>query len=74
MKTWILLKPKLRKQHYLLLGLNNNKVPQNLSKEEFIALQNLSKNKELIIQKSDKGNSVAIVQRQDYLKKMRYFK
>ena len=45
-------------------------MPQNLSKEEFIALQNLSINKDLIIQKSDKGNSVAIVQRQDYLKKM----
>ena len=48
----------------------NNNVPQNLSKEEFIALRNLSKNKDLIIQKSDKGNSVIIVQRQDYLKKM----
>ena len=45
-------------------------MPQNLSKEEFIALQNLFINKDLIIQKSDKGNSVAIVQRQDYLKKM----
>ena len=47
-----------------------NNVPQNLSKEEFTALQNLSKNKDLIIQKSDKGNSVVIVQRQDYLEKM----
>ena len=33
-------------------------------------LQNLSKNKDLIIQKSDKGNSVVIIQRQDYLEKM----
>ena len=48
----------------------NNNVPQNLSKKEFIALQSLSKNKGLIIQKSDKGNSVVIVQRQDYFKKM----
>ena len=48
----------------------NNNVPKNLSKEEFIALQNLSKNKDLIIQKSDKGNSVVIVPRQDYLNKM----
>ena len=47
-----------------------NNVPQNLSNEEFIALQNLSKNKGSIIQKSDKSNSVVIVQRQDYLKKM----
>ena len=45
-------------------------VPQNLCKEEFIALQNLSKNKDLIIQKSDKDNPVVIVQRQDYLNKM----
>ena len=42
-----------------------NNMPQNLSKEEFIALLNLSKNKELIIQKFNKGNSVVIVQRQD---------
>ena len=48
----------------------NNNAHQSLSKEEFIALQNLSKNKDLIIQKSDKGNSTVIVQRQDYLMKM----
>ena len=35
-----------------------------------IALQNLSNNEDLIIQKSDKGNFVVIVQRQDSLKKM----
>ena len=45
-------------------------MPQNLSKEEFTALQNLSKNKDVIIPKSDKGNSVVIVQREDYLEKM----
>ena len=45
-------------------------MPQNLIKKEFTTLQNLSKNKDLIIQKSDKGNSVVIVQRQDYLEKM----
>ena len=48
----------------------NNNVPQNLSKEEVTALQNLSKNKSLILQKPDERNSVVIVQRQDYLKKM----
>ena len=37
-----------------------NNVPQNLSKNEFIALQNLSKNKDFIIQKYDNGNSVVI--------------
>ena len=45
-------------------------MPQNLSKDEFIALQNLSKNKDLIIRKSGKGNSVVIVDRQDYIKRM----
>ena len=43
---------------------------QNLSKKEFIALQNLSKHKDLIIQKSDQDNSVVFAQRQDHLKKM----
>ena len=49
---------------------NNNVPNNNLSKEVFIALQNLSKNKNLIIQKSDKGNSVVIVDREDYIRKM----
>ena len=49
---------------------NNNVPNNNLSKKVFIALQNLSKNKNLIIQKSGKGNSVVIVDREDYIKKM----
>ena len=48
----------------------NNNVPQHLSKEEFVALQNLCKNKNIVIQKSDKGNSVVIVDIADYLDKM----
>ena len=48
----------------------NNNVPQNLSNDEFIALQNLSKTIDLIIEKSDKVNSVVIVDRQDFIKKM----
>ena len=66
MKNWILLKEAALSFYRSY----NNNVPQNLSKEEFIALQKLSKNKDLIIQKADNGNSVVIVQRQDYLKKM----
>ena len=42
-------------------------MPQNLSNDEFIALQNLSKNKDLIIQKFD---SVVTVDRQSYIKKI----
>ena len=45
-------------------------MPQSLFNDEYCALQNLSKNKDLIIQKSDIGNSVVIVDRQDYIKKM----
>ena len=43
---------------------------QNLSKEELAALTNLSKNKDLIIQKSDKGNSAVIVDKDTYIKRM----
>ena len=47
---------------------NENGAPLHLTPEEFTALKSLSKNKNLIIQKSDKGNSIAII---DYLEKMR---
>ena len=48
----------------------NNNVPQHLSKEEFLALQNLRKNKNIFIQKSDRGNSVVVADKIDYLDKM----
>ena len=48
-----------------------NKNPlQNLSQEELAALTNLSKNKDIVIQKSDKGNSVVIVDEDIYIKRM----
>ena len=48
-----------------------NKNPQqNLSKEELAALANLSKNKDIVIQKSDKGNSAVIVDKDTYIKRM----
>ena len=43
---------------------------QNLSYDEFIALQKLSKNKDVMIGKYDKGNSVVIVQSLGYIKKI----
>ena len=42
----------------------------NISKEEHKALKSLSTNKDLIIQKSDKGNSVVLLKRNDYIKRM----
>ena len=47
-----------------------NNVPKHLSKEELLALQNLCKNKNIVIQKSGKGNSDVIVHKADYLDKM----
>ena len=49
-----------------------NKNPQqNLSKEELAALTNLSKNKDFVIRKSDKSNSVVIVDKDTYIKRMK---
>ena len=48
---------------------DSNNVPQHLSKEQFLALQNLRKNKN-VIEEFDKGHSVVIVDKADYLDKM----
>ena len=47
-----------------------NKNPQqNISKKELAALTNLSKNKDIIIQKSDKGNFAVLVDKDTYIKR-----
>ena len=47
----------------------NWNVPQHLSDSEFQVLKNLSRlKKEVIIQKSDKGNSVVLVNKSDYIR------
>ena len=58
----------------------NNNVPQHLLKGEFDALKNLSQNKQIDIQKSDKdnsivikGNSIVTVDRDKYIEKMENF-
>ena len=43
---------------------------QNLSKEELAPLLSLSKNKDIVIQKSDQGNSFVIVDKEVYSKRM----
>ena len=50
---------------------NKNGAPLNLTKEEFASLKSLSKNDSLIIQKSGKGNSIANINKDDYLQKLR---
>ena len=49
---------------------NKNKAALNLTKEEFASLKSLLKNDSLIIQISDKGNSIAITGKDDYLQQM----
>ena len=46
----------------------NANIPQHLSNEEFEVLKNLSANCNLIIQKADKGNSVALVEKDVYIR------
>ena len=48
----------------------NANVPQHLSNEEFKALKTLSKNCNLVIQKADKDNLVAIIEKDVYLRHM----
>ena len=43
----------------------------NLSKEELKALHNLRKQKHLVIQKADKGNTVVITEKNAYINKMK---
>ena len=47
-----------------------NGTPLNLTPEKFAALKSLSKKKNLVIQKLDKGNSIAIIDKSDYIEKM----
>ena len=64
-------KQKLRKQHYLHLDITIkvlNKIFQK--KKEFEALASLSKTKDIVIQKSEKGNSVVIIDKETYIKRM----
>ena len=48
-------------------------LPHNSLDEESEALQNLSKNTNLVIQKSDKGNTVVILDKDVYIKHIESF-
>ena len=65
-----LLKVNMKKIAYSSFNKYNFLKELNLSRSEFRALKNLSSNKDIIIHKSDKGNSVVIVNRIDYLRRM----
>ena len=51
--------------------LKHNVLEENLSKKELKSLKNLSKNPDIVIQKSDKGDSVVILDKKVYLEKMK---
>ena len=51
--------------------MKHNVLEENLSKKELESLKNLSKNPDIVIQKSDKGNSVVILDKKVYLEKMK---
>ena len=42
-------------------------LPENLTSSEFKALKRLSKNKDIVIQKADKGNAVVILDKCSYI-------
>ena len=64
-------KTKTKKKALFSLSRQYNKNPQqNLSKQELAALASLSRNKDIVIKKSDKGNSVVIFDRKTYIKRM----
>ena len=65
----VFLKTKIKDVALITLRYFNLNVPQHLSDSEFQALKNLScLKKEVIIQKSDKGNSVVLVNKSDYVR------
>ena len=49
---------------------NEKGAVSNLNKDEISALKTLSKNKDLLILKSDKDNSMVLIDKSDYLDKM----
>ena len=51
--------------------LKHNVLEENLNKKESESLKNLSKNPDIVMQKSDKGNSVVILDKKVYLEKMK---
>ena len=65
------LKTKIKETALSSFRQYNKNPQQNLSKEELAALTNLSKNKDFVIRKSDKSNSVVIVDKDTYIKRMK---
>ena len=63
------LKSRLRDRAYTSFKQVSKISEKNLSKEEAKALNNLVRNKYIVIQKADKGNNIIILNRSDYISK-----
>ena len=61
-------KSRLRNNVYSSFKQASRMSDKDLSREEVKALNNLAKNKNLVIQKADKGNNIIILNRSDYFK------
>ena len=64
-------KTEVKKEAYSSFGNYNFWNKLNISKEEFFALKGLSSNKDIILQKVDKGNSVVLVNKAVNTKRMK---
>ena len=63
-------KSRLRDSAYLSFKQVSKISDKNHSREEVKALNNLVENKDLVIEKADKGNNIAILHRSDYISKL----
>ena len=64
-------KTEIKKEAYTSFDNYNFWNELNISKEELLALKGLSSNKGIILQKADKGNSVVLVNKADYTKRLK---
>ena len=60
-----------QRQPFLLIEIIMTMYRNIFFNEEFLDLQNLPKNRNIVIQKSDNGHSVLIADKADYLDKMK---
>ena len=65
------IKSRLRDSAFASYKDTGKTLEKNLPKEEFDALKILLKNKGIIVQKADKGNTVVTLNRKDYVCKMK---
>ena len=64
-------KTEIKKEAYSSFDNYNFWTELNINKEKYLALKSLSSNKNIRLQKADKGNSVVLVNKADYIKRMK---